>query len=282
MPNHKQLKQRSPQLLFKILGFIGLVIALFFLGFPIFWLLLTAFKYPRDAFSTNLLFEPTLQNFQTIFSDPQNFAPLILNSAIVSVATVAIAVPIATLAAYAFSRYQIPGKTPLMVWVLSSQFLPPVTIALPFFILFANVGLLDTRIGLIILNISITLPFAIWMVKGFIDALPIEIEEAALIDKASRLQLLRHITLPLIMPGIIAAGIFTFILAWNEFLFALVISQNDVKTLTIGLTALGTSVQGTLWTQMAAAGLIIMIPIFILSVTIRKYFVRGITMGAIK
>ena len=234
--------------------------------------MLTAFKYPRDAFSTKLLFEPTLQNFQTIFSDPQNFSPLILNSAIVSVATGAIAVPIATLAAYAFSRYQIPGKAALMVWVLSSQFLPPVTIALPFFILFANVGLLDTRIGLIILNISITLPFAIWMVKGFIDALPVEIEEAALIDKASRWQLLRYI----------AAGIFTFILAWNEFLFALVISQNDVKTLTIGLTALGTSVQGTLWTQMAAAGLIIMVPIFILSVTIRQYFVRGITMGAIK
>ena len=132
-----------------------------------------------------------------------------------------------------------------------------------------------------ILNLSFTLPFAVWMVKGFIDALPPEIEEAAVVDGCSQLQLLRHVTLPLVMPGIITSAVFAFIQSWNEFLFALILTRREATTLTIGLMSLDTE-RGIMWEQMAAAGMLIMVPIFILSFTIRRYFVEGVTMGAVK
>ena len=242
---------------------------------------LTAFKLPIDAYSTKIFFEPTLRNFQTIFSPPRSFGPMVVNSLVVSIVTVAITIPLGTLAAYAFSRYQFKAKNALLVWVLSTQFIPPVVVVLPFFTLFRDVSLLDTRTGLVILNLSFTLPFAVWMIKGFIDALPPQIEEAAIVDGCHQIQLLYYITLPLVMPGIITSAVFTFIQSWNEFLFALILTRREATTLTIGLMSLNAE-RGILWEQMAAAGLIVMIPIFILSFSIRRYFVEGITMGAVK
>lgn len=252
-----------------------------FIFLPIVWLALTAFKIPRDAYTTKVIFEPTLKNFITIFSPPRSFGPMVINSFIVSLFTASIDVAIGVLAAYAFSRYKFFGQHLLIVWVLSSQFVPPVVIALPFFALYRNLALLDTRIGLIILNLSFTLPFAIWMLKGFIDALPIEIEEAGIIDGCNHFQLLRHVSIPLIMPGIITSFAFCFIQSWNEFMFALIMTRREAVTLTVGLMSLD-SERGIMWEQMAAAGLIVIIPIFVLSLTIRKYFVEGITMGAVK
>jgi multiple sugar transport system permease protein len=252
-----------------------------FIFLPIVWLALTAFKIPRDAYTTKVIFEPTLKNFFTIFSPPRSFGPMVINSFIVSLFTATIDVAIGVLAAYAFSRYKFFGQHLLIVWVLSSQFVPPVVIALPFFALYRNLALLDTRVGLIILNLSFTLPFAIWMLKGFIDALPIEIEEAGIIDGCNHFQLLRHVSIPLIMPGIITSFAFCFIQSWNEFMFALIMTRREAVTLTVGLMSLD-SERGIMWEQMAAAGLIVIIPIFILSLTIRKYFVEGITMGAVK
>ncbi len=252
-----------------------------FIFLPIVWLALTAFKIPRDAYTTKVIFEPTLKNFITIFSPPRSFGPMVINSFIISLFTATIDVAIGVLAAYAFSRYKFFGQHLLIVWVLSSQFVPPVVIALPFFALYRNLALLDTRVGLIILNLSFTLPFAIWMLKGFIDALPIEIEEAGIIDGCNHFQLLRHVSIPLIMPGIITSFAFCFIQSWNEFMFALIMTRREAVTLTVGLMSLD-SERGIMWEQMAAAGLIVIIPIFVLSLTIRKYFVEGITMGAVK
>ncbi len=269
------------QKFYKILRVVALSLMLLFLMFPIVWLMLTAFKIARDAYSTKIIFQPTIENFIAIFSEPNDFGPMVLNSLVVSGLTVLVAIPIATLAAYAFSRFSFKAKNILMVWVLSSQFVPPVVIVLPFFTLFMNLQLLDTRIALVILNLSFVLAFAIWMIKGFIDAMPKEIEQAAVVDGCNQFQVLRHITLPLIMPGVITSAVFCFIQSWNEFLFALIITRKHATTLQVGLMSLDSD-RGIIWEQMAAAGIIVMIPIFILSVSIRKYFVQGLTMGAVK
>ncbi|MCP4402074.1 MAG: carbohydrate ABC transporter permease [bacterium] len=265
----------------KILKGSGYFLMIFFLFFPILWLVLTAFKMPKDAYSTRLFFSPTFQNFIKIFTPPQSFAPLVLNSILVAVSTIFIGIPVATMAAYAFSRYQFFGKSGLLVSVLSTQFIPPVVIVLPFFSLFRTLRLIDTRTSLVILNLSFVLPFAIWMIKGFIDGIPREIEQAAAVDGCHPFQVLWYVTLPTIMPGVITSAVFGFIQAWNEFLFALILTQRRATTLTVGLMSLNTE-RGILWEQMAATSLIIMVPIFILSFSIRKYFIAGLTMGAVK
>jgi len=261
-------------------AFSGIVIILFLL-FPIFWIGLTAFKPERYVFSTEFRFAPTLDSFRAIFQDPLDFWPLTVNSLVISTSTVLIALPLAVMAAYAFSRYTFRGQRPLLIWVLITQFLPPVVVVLPFFALFRQLQLVDTKIGLIWINLSIVLPYSIWMVKGFVDALPTEIEQASLIDGCNEFQTLRYITLPLLAPSIITAGVFSFILTWNEFLFALILTRQEARTLTIGLLSTNTAT-GIRWDWMSATGLIVMIPVFILSLTIRKHFVQGMTMGAVK
>lgn len=268
-------------LVHRMLKIAGYFLTIFFLFFPILWLVLTAFKNPKDAYTTKLFFTPTLQNFVHIFTPPKSFAPLVVNSTLVAFFTILIGIPVATMAAYAFSRYQFFGKNSLLVSVLSTQFVPPVVIVLPFFSLFRIMHLIDTRTSLVILNLSFVLPFAIWMIKGFIDGIPREIEQAAAVDGCSPYQVLWHVTLPTIMPGVITSAVFGFIQAWNEFLFALILTQRDATTLTVGLMSLNTE-RGILWEQMAATSLIIMVPIFILSFSIRRYFIAGLTMGAVK
>ena len=257
------------------------ILILLFLAFPIFWIAITAFKPERYVFTTDLVFRPSLDSFMAIFSSPLQFQPLVINSLIISSGTVIIAIPLAVMAAYAFSRFKFRGRQPLLIWVLVTQFLPPVVVVLPFFSLFRQLQLVDTRIGLIWVNLAIVLPYAIWMVKGFVDALPSEIEQAALVDGCNDFQVLRYITLPLLAPSIITTAVFSFILAWNEFLFALILTRQEAKTLTIGLLSTNTA-EGIRWDWMSATGLIIMIPVFILSMTIRKHFVQGMTMGAVK
>jgi multiple sugar transport system permease protein len=260
---------------------LGFGATFMFMVFPIFWMVITSFKVARDAYSTKVFFAPTLENFISIFQDPYNFGPLLFNSLVVSFFTVAVAIPAATCAGYAFSRYQFKVKNGLMVSVLSSQFVPPVVVVLPFFTLFRSLHLLDTRLALVILNLSFVLPFAVWMIKGFVDALPPDIEAAAVVDGCNRFQVLRYITLPLIMPGVVTSAVFGFIQSWNEFLFALILTNREAVTLTVGLMGLHTD-KGILWEHMAAAGMLIMVPIFILSLTIREYFIEGLTMGAVK
>lgn len=272
-----------------------------FVMLPIFWLALTSFKGQQDAFRPNLFFEPTLRNFRIIFSDPYNVGSMLLDSAIISLFTISITLPIAILAAYAFSRFRFRGSDLLLVWVLTTQFLPPVIVLLPFYALFrrpfgwlpdawlsvplfdelSRVTLLDTHLALIILNLSFTLPYAIWLLKGFVDALPNELEEAAYVDGCTTVEILRYITMPLIMPGIIVTGAFTFISTWNEFIFALVIAGREVETVQIGLNAMN-SATGIIWGQMSAIGVLIMVPLIGLSILIRQHFVQGITMGAVK
>jgi len=258
-----------------------ILIATFIMMVPILWIFLAAFKNHIDVFQLKLFFAPTLENFGAVFGRPYELGHKLMNSTIVALVTVLFAVPIATMAAYSFSRFRLTGETAMLVAILATQFVPAVVIILPFFVMFRDVGLLDTRVGLILVNLAIVMPFAIWMIKGFIDGIPLDTEEAAMVDGSSRIQVIRNIVLPMAAPGLLTAGIFCFIIAWNEFLFALILTNKDAVTLPIGL-ALFKAEEGDLWNLLSAAGIIIMAPMFVLALIIRKYFVRGMTMGAVR
>lgn len=258
-----------------------ILIATFIMLVPIVWIFLAAFKTHVDVYQLKLFFRPTLENFGTVFDDPYRLGEKLYNSTIVALVTVVFAIPIATCAAYSFSRFRLRGETTMLVMILATQFVPAVVIILPFFVMFRDIGLLDTRLGLILVNLAIVMPFAIWMIKGFIDGIPMDTEEAAMVDGSSRIQVIRNIVLPMAAPGLLTAAIFCFIIAWNEFLFALILTNKDAVTLPIGL-ALFKGEEGDLWNLLSAAGIIIMAPMFVLALIIRKYFVQGMTMGAVR
>ena len=248
---------------------------------PIAWIFLAAFKKHVDVYQLKLFFTPTLENFGTVFESPYDLGDKLFNSTVVAGVTVLFAIPIATMAAYSFSRFRLRGETVMLVMILATQFVPAVVIILPFFVMFRDLGLLDTRIGLILVNLAIVMPFAIWMIKGFIDGIPIDTEEAALVDGSSRLQVIRNVVLPMAAPGILTSAIFCFILTWNEFLFALILTRRDAVTLPVGLVSFRTE-RGDLWELMSAAGVMITVPIFVMALLIQKHFTRGMTAGAVK
>ncbi len=248
---------------------------------PILWISLAAFKTHVDVYQLKIFFSPTLENFHTVFQSPYHLGQKLTNSTVIAFFTVLIAIPIATAAAYSFSRFRMRGERLMFVMILATQFVPAVVIVLPFFLMFRDLGILDTRLGLVLVNLSIVMPFAIWMIKGFIDGIPIDTEEAALVDGSTRFQLIKNVVLPMAAPGIVTAGIFCFIIAWNDFLFALILTSRDAVTLPVGL-ALFKAEEGDLWNLLSAAGIIIMVPMFILASLIQKHFVKGMTMGAVR
>jgi len=248
---------------------------------PIVWIGMAAFKRHVDVFQLKLLFTPTLENFAKIIEPPYSILDKLMNSFVVAAFTVLVALPLATCAAYAFSRFRLAGERVMLVTILATQFVPAVVIVLPFFLMFRAMGLLDTRFALILVDIAIVMPFATWMIKGFIDGIPLETEEAALVDGSTRLQVIRNVVIPMAAPGIITAGIFSFIIAWNEFLFALILTRRDALTLPIGLQ-LFNGEEGVLWHLLAAAGLLIMAPMIVLALSVQKHFVQGMTMGAVR
>ncbi|MEM1401063.1 MAG: carbohydrate ABC transporter permease [Pseudomonadota bacterium] len=258
-----------------------ILIATVIMLLPIIWIFMAAFKNHVDVYQLKLFFTPTFENFGAVFEPPYDLGEKLFNSTIIALVTVLLAIPVATMAAYSFSRFRMAGETAMLVIILATQFVPAVVIILPFFVMFRDIGLLDTRLGLILVNLAIVMPFAIWMIKGFIDGIPLDTEEAAMVDGSSRLQVIINIVLPMAAPGLLTAGIFCFIIAWNEFLFALILTNKDAVTLPIGL-ALFKAEEGDLWNLLSAAGIIIMVPMFVLALLIRKYFVQGMTMGAVR
>lgn len=250
---------------------------------PIGWIMLTAFKLPRDVYALDnaLCFTPTLENLQTIFQHPWNLGSKLLNSLIVSSATVLIAMPLALCSAYAFSRFEFRFKQPLFLAIIASQFIPAAVVVLPYFLMFKELGWLDTRSALVLVNLSIVLPYAVWMIKGFIDAVPLEMEESAMVDGASRLRVLWEMVVPTALPGVITAAVFSFTLTWNEFLFALILTKQDALTLPIGLIGFRTE-RGDLWELMASAGMIITLPMVLISLAVHKQFIGSLTAGSTK
>ena len=287
MPNRPALiagyrapvNERAAVWLRQMLVFVGITA----IALPIAWIAITAFKFPRDVYSldTALIFTPTLENLQTVFEHPWNLGSKILNSFAVALGTVLLAIPMATMAAYAFSRFDFRFKQSIFMLVIASQFIPAAVVVLPYFLMFKQLGMLDTRSALVLINMSVVLPYAVWMMKGFIDAVPIEIEESAMVDGASRSRVLWEIVVPAALPGIITAAVFSFTLTWNEFLFALIISKQDALTLPIGLIGFRTE-RGDLWELMAAGGILITAPMFLISLLVQKQFIQSLTAGSVR
>jgi len=275
------MSNRSRKKLLDFLQFILILLTAIIILVPIYWIVSGAFKQQVDIFQLKLLFTPTLENFKIIFKSPYNLFDKLVNSTLVALSTVLITIPLATLAAYSFSRFRMKAEKVMFVTILATQFVPAVVIVLPFFILFRDIGILDTRLALVLVNLSLIMPFAIWMIKGFIDGIPLDTEEAALVDGSGRIQVVLNVVIPMALPGVITAGIFCFILAWNEFLFALIITTNKAVTLPVGLSLFHAE-EGVLWHLISAAGIMIMLPMFVLATLIQKHFVQGMTMGAVR
>lgn len=227
-----------------------------------------------------IAFTPTVENYVTLFVE-RNFLHYLNNSIVVSFFATFICVFLGALVSYVLSRYRIKKKENIAFWFLSLRMLPPIAVILPYYLLFRNLGLLDSRIALVLVDITITLPFSVWMMKGFFEEVPIEYEEAAMVDGCTRFQAFLRIILPLVRPGLAATAVFSLIFTWNEFLFALILSGEGAKTLPVGVTGFVTF-EGIKWGLLAAGGVFIIAPILIASLFIQKNLIRGLTFGGIK
>lgn len=276
-----ELNNTTKYKLSSIIENLGVLIIVLVLFIPIFWIVLTSFKPIQEVFTTSIFFQPTLENYTAVFSASFNLGKYYTNSIIVVSVTLLITLVVSILASYSLSRFPIPGKQLIMFAILATQFIPLIINAIPYFIMFRNWGLLDTTLGLIVVNMSHTIPYAIWLIKGFIDRIPVDIEEQASIDGASRLRIIWHILLPLAKPGIITASVFCFVIIWNEFMFALILTNREAVTLPIALQFF-IGEEGVIWNQMAAAGVLFVLPTVIFMLLVRKQFVQGMTSGSIK
>jgi len=248
---------------------------------PVAWILATAFKPRADVYDLAVLFEPTLASLRAAFASPYSLGARLVNSLIVTAGTLIVAIPAATMAAYAFSRFRFPGGQAGPLLLLATQFLPPVIIVIPLFVVFRHLRMLDTHAALIIANLSFVVPYATWMIKAFFDALPTDMEEAAQIDGASRARAIWDVVIPVALPGIATAAIFCFVVSWNEFFYALVLTRDAAVTLPVALMSARTE-QGDAWDIMASMGLFIVAPMLLISRFVQRYFTRGLTAGAVR
>jgi len=205
----------------------------------------------------------------------------IKNSTIVVSLTTLISLALGTLAAYGLARFQFPRREDIAFWILSLRMLPPMAVVIPFFLLGRFIGLLDTHILLIIVDLSFNIPFTVWMMRGFIEEIPQEVEEAAWIDGCSRIQGLFRVVFPLILPGIAATAIFCVIQSWNEFALAFFLTSFNARTVPTTVTFF-LSVLGVIWGEMAAVGVVATAPVLLFALLVQKYLVRGLTLGALK
>ena len=247
---------------------------------PVLWTLRTSFANRALAYQpAELWFAPTLANYGKIFVD-ETFLKYFWNSLWIGVASALASLVIGSLAAYSIARFR-TGGSGLSLSVLGTQMLPPVTLVIPFYLLAQRLALLDKGWALALVYLSFNLPFVVWILIGFFQGIPRELEEAALVDGAGRFAAFRQIVLPLSLPGLLAAGVFAFVLSWNEFLFALVLTGRESKTLPVALASLMTS-QGNQVGAICAATVAMMTPIVALTWVIQRFLVRGLTFGAVK
>lgn len=251
--------------------------------FPVLWGVVTSLKTERDVLSypPTVIFEPTWQNYLDALIGRDSIVPNLWSSLIIATATTALTIGLAVPAAYAFARLRLRAKKPLGFYTLATQMVPPVGLVIPYFLILNHIGWLDTYQGMIIVYLTFSLPFAIWLMVSYMEDIPLEMEEAALLDRASRFQAFWHIILPQVRGGIAVTVIFIFLNAWNEFLFAVQLSGNAVRPVTVAMYNF-ISVEQTMWAKLSAAAMIAMLPVIILGLAGQKHIVKGLTVGAIK
>ena len=251
--------------------------------FPIVWSVLNSLKTERDvlAYPPKLIFVPTLEAYRDVLFGSSSILPNLWSSFVISIGTTVITMVMAVPAAYALARLRIPGKKFAGFYILATQMLPPVGIIIPYFLILRNIGWMDTYQGIILIYLSFSLPFAIWLLVSYFEDIPLEMEEAAYLDGASRMRTLWRIIIPQVQGGIAVTVVFVFLNAWNEFLFAVVLSGNTVRPVTVAMFNF-VSVEQTLWAKLGAVSVLAMLPVIILGVIAQKHIVKGLTVGAVK
>ena len=275
---------RRSRLLWNMLTYVFLILLTIFCVGPLLWTFLTSLKYEADIVTSTMQYIPariTFDNYVAIWTQ-SGFPTLVFNSFVVTAITVTLCLVTGTLAAYSFSRFNYPGRNQIMLGYLVVRMFPAVLMIIPLFILMRGVGLLDTRFGLALAYTSFLLPLFVWMLKGFFDAAPKELESAARIDGCTRIGAMVRIVLPLARNGLVATSVFVAIAAWNEFLFALMLTTSQgSRTWPVGLQLMVGEFQLP-WGVLAAGGIISIIPVMILFAIVQRTMVHGITAGAVK
>jgi multiple sugar transport system permease protein len=265
-----------------VVAFAAAIVALA----PVYWMITISLKSELDHFATPppwINFGPTLEHYVDAFVT-RSFGQYLITSAIVAVSSTLCALIIGTLAAYALARFSLPFglDRKLSMWILSTRMFPAIVTAVPLFMMMRDLRLLNTKLSLIIVYTAFNLPFVVWMMRGFFVEVPRDLEEAALVDGDSRLGALFRVVLPLVAPGLAATAVFCLIISWNEFLFALVLTQTDAAmTLPVGIAGRVTQYE-IKWGVMSAAAAVALVPILVFALSVQKYLVRGLSMGAVK
>jgi multiple sugar transport system permease protein len=282
---------------------------------PLVWIVITGFKSPSDSISypPKMVFEPTMEGYVNLFTTrsrqtdayiaslppaeswwdelvrsrhmviagPSKFGERFLNSLIIGFGSTFLAVFLGTLSAYAFSRFRVPLKDDLMFFILSTRMMPPIAVAIPIFLMYRTLGLSDTHLGMILLYTAVNLSLAVWLLKGFIDEIPAEYEEAAMVDGYTRLQAFVRVVLPQATTGIAATAIFCLIFSWNEYAFAVLLTSGNAQTAPPFIPII-IGEGGQDWPAVAAGVTIFLVPIVVFTVMLRKHLLRGITFGAVR
>jgi len=281
------------------LGAVIIGAAVFIALLPLYWLISTSFKPMVEWLASPpvwLTTNPTLDNFIILFwpesigtaayggfvgQGLEKGSKVIMDSAITAGTGTLLSIVVGMLAAFAISRHRIGGNF-MAFFILSARMFPPVVVVIPMVILYATIGLYDTYLGLIMLYATFTLPYSVWMIKSFIDDIPVELEESAMIDGLSKLEANFRVTFPLIRGGIVATALFVLILNWSEFLFALTLTHRNVITIPVQTAKYVAATGGTLYGVQAALGLVSIIPLIVFGYIIQRHLITGLTFGAVK
>ena len=257
------------------------IVVLVIMLFPVYWMFMVSLKLPEEIFKSPPVWfpsQPQLGSFTQLFIDGDVWS--LWNSLVIAGISTLIAMVLGTICAYALVRFKTGGDN-LAIWILSQRMLPPIAVVFPIFLAYAMFGLSDSYPGLILLYTAFALPYVIWMMRGYLEDVPVELEEAALVDGHSHLSVLWKVAVPMARNGLIATAIFAFVFSWNEFLFALVLTRTEVITFTVQVSQYFGS-QSTFWAKIGAMSVLGTLPVFIAVTMLQRYLVRGISLGAVK
>ena len=271
-------RRRRTQLAWRYV--IATAVTLVFL-FPVYWLFMISFKTPDEIFHVPPLWLPgeiQFRNYWVLFKDGDVIA--IWNSLVVAGVSSVIAMILGTFCAYSLARFSTGGEN-LAMWIISQRMMPPIAVVFPIFLIYVYFGMVDTYSGLILLYTAFNLPYVIWMMRGYIADIPLELEESALVDGCTRWQMLWKVVFPMVRAGLMATAVFTFVFAWNDFLFALILTRTNVITFPVQLTHYMGG-QSNFWSKIAAMSVLGTLPIFVAVTLMQRYLVRGISLGAVK
>lgn len=277
------LPKRFNRAIGNVLTYLGLAALIVVFLFPIVWILGISFKERAQIFTSPPLFlwAPTLANYQAVLGR-EVFFPALWNSIVTSVSAVLTSLIVGAPAAYAMARVRFRGRTVIYYALLIMRMLPPIAVLIPMFMLFDALGLKNTTTSLVLAYTTFSLPLVVWVMRSFFEDLPLEVEESSTMDGASRWQTFFYIVLPLSRPGLVAISILCLLLAWNDFMFAAVLTNNATQTLPVLLASYSTADSGVDWGQMAAAGMLVVAPVLIISIFAQRHLVAGLSAGAMK